>query len=179
MTLCPITELAASARVLMRGSRVRWWLVGGVALSVSAGRCWRDHEDIDIATLNRNLLDTHLRRLQETGVLLAVDGHRRYVSARFERRLTVEFVLSAGDATCWIYRRNPALRVEWSEAVLYSADGVPYLAPELVLLGKSHSRRPHDETDALEVIPMLRPDRRMFLAELLDPDHPWRGLLSS
>ncbi len=158
---------------------MRWWLVGGAALAVDAGHSWRDHDDLDIAALHLNELEAHLDRLQGTGALLSVDGRRRYVSALSERRLTVDFVLSAGDAQCWIYRRDPALRVEWSRAVLHSGDGVPYLTPELVLLSKSRSLRPNDEVDAREVIPTLDADRSAFLAARLGSDHPWHGLLRS
>ena len=42
----------------------------------------------------------------------------------------------------------PASRKPWDEAVLTSADGVPYLAPELQLLFKSRDVREKDDVDA-------------------------------
>jgi len=63
------------------------------------------------------------------------------------------------------------------EAVLRTADGVPYLAPELQLLFKSEAPREKDDVDTREVIPELDPTRRARLADLLPGDHPWERLL--
>jgi hypothetical protein len=182
-----LIDLIETAQALMRDARLRWWLVGGVALSLHAGRSWRSHDDLDLAALHSDAsaLDGHLDRLVRAGSLLVadgvgpdVDGGRRYVSALRERRLPVEFLLSEGDTAGWIYRRDATLRVPWSQAVLCSDGDVPYLAPELVLLSKSRSNRARDELDAREAIPDLEVHRRSLLASRIAADHPWQSLLS-
>jgi len=59
-----------------------------------------------------------------------------------------------------------------------TADGVPYLAPQLQLLSKSTTRRPKDDLDAAEVIPLLDEPEREFLASVLPSGHPWQRLLA-
>lgn len=179
MTENAADELAGIAEVLMTGANSRWWLTGGVALAVSVGSCWRDHSDIDIATLYGDALDTHLELLESRGALEHDGKSRRYTVNLFTRRVEVEFLLSPGDDTHWVYRQDPALRVEWEHAVKRNARGVPYLAPELVLLSKSRSLRPHDHADARAVIPTLNNPSRMALAARLETGHPWIPLLNS
>ena len=74
-----------------------------------------------------------------------------------------------------IYRRDHDVRAPWSEAVLVTPDGIPYLAPELQLLFKSTRPRPKDDVDARQVIPILEGDRRARLSRLLPQRHPWQG----
>jgi hypothetical protein len=63
-------------------------------------------------------------------------------------------------------------------AVPVTADGIPYLAPELQLLYKSNELRPKDEVDPAEVMPALEPRQRKPLSHLLEPGHPWQQRLS-
>ena len=71
-----------------------------------------------------------------------------------------------------------AVVFEKRRAVLRTADGVPYLAPELQLLYKSSNARAKDDVDAAEVIPSLDAGRQELLSRLLGPDHPWQRLLA-
>ena len=80
----------------------------------------------------------------------------------------------------WICRRNSGSRRPWREVLRISADGIPYLSPEIVLLFKAKYRRAKDEADLQSVLPMLDDDRRTWLAAALDrvhPNHPWRNHL--
>jgi hypothetical protein len=156
----PCARYGELVRAAMKGAdEVHWWVVGGIALTLWVGRPWREHDDIDIAMVDdRASRAFRAKRRPEADVL------------------PVEFVPSAATAKCWVSRRDPTLRVPWSKAVL-SAVEVPVLAPELVLLGKSHGARTIDDEDATEVVPLLSPDARRFLAEHLSPTHRWQNLL--
>jgi hypothetical protein len=70
-------------------------------------------------------------------------------------------------------------RTIWTgEVVERTADGVPYLAPEVVLLFKARNARNKDEADLYTVLPELDDARLRWLdgaLALVDPDHPWRG----
>jgi hypothetical protein len=57
-----------------------------------------------------------------------------------------------------------------------SPEGIPYLAPEIVLLFKARHDRPKDQGDFTGVLPLLNPGRRAWLAAALarvHPGHPW------
>lgn len=56
----------------------------------------------------------------------------------------------------------------WDIAVLRTAEGTPYLAPEL---------RSKDGVDAVEVIPCLNAQQRDLLSRLLESNHPWQRRL--
>ena len=88
----------------------------------------------------------------------------------------LDVTVGDGTQTHWIYRRDPEVTRPWHEAVLHTAGGVPYLAPEVQLLFKSKDSRSKDDLDAAEVIPGLTPTRLEFLSSHLDSNHPWRGL---
>jgi hypothetical protein len=170
----------------------RWWITGGRALELHLGRTWRGHEDADVGMVRREvpLLGSVL---SSWDVHLAAAGHlsrwtgrplqagsaennlwcRRSADGPWELDVTV----GEGDSGAWIYRRDPAIRIPWDEAVLHSDGGLCYLAPELQLLFKSKDVRPKDDVDAREVIPSLEPHRQQRLARLLPEPHPWRALL--
>jgi hypothetical protein len=81
-----------------------------------------------------------------------------------------------GTSTEWICRRHPEIRVPWSDAVLSSAEGIPYLAPQLQLLMKATDTRPKDDADFAAVFPRLATDAAGWLTAMLRryyPDHRW------
>jgi len=86
--------------------------------------------------------------------------------------------VGSGTDDRWVYRRDETVTRSWHEAVLRSADGIPYLAPELQLLFKSKAPRAKDDVDAGHVVPRLEPARRRSLGALLPGDHPWQQLLA-
>lgn len=90
----------------------------------------------------------------------------------------MDITIGEGTADDWIYRRDTSVKVPWDRAVLYTATGIPFLAPELQLLYKSTGRRPKDNVDATVVIPTLNLRQQEFLAMQLGPAHPWRRLLA-
>ena len=90
----------------------------------------------------------------------------------------LDVTISEGSDDNWIYRRDPTIHVPWDMAVLRTAEGIPYLAPELQLLYKSKGMRSKDDIDAAEVIPSLDARRRELLSRLLDSNHPWQRRLA-
>ena len=178
----------ADAVAAFRNAPVRWWVCGGHALELYVGRTWRAHDDTDIGVLRGDL--PRLRtvfvhwdiQVASEGVLSSWDGHEPRLDWR-ENNLwcrrgprapwSLDVTVGDGDTVHWIYRRDPSVQVPWAEALLYTHDGIPYLAPELQLLFKSSRPRPKDTIDATEVIPLLDAARRRRLAALLPPAHPW------
>lgn len=83
------------------------------------------------------------------------------------------------DGDTWICRHNTAIRLPYTEVVRRTADGVPYLAPELVLLFKAKHARPKDEADFAEALARMSAHERTTLAELIARTHPGHRWLAS
>jgi len=179
---------------VMAGLGVRWWIAGGFALEAFAGRSWRGHEDIDIGVLARDqaIVREHVEgwepfaadppgqlRPWSKGEELREPVHDIWVRRGLGLPWAFQVMLNPGDAGALVYRREPSIRIRWEKA-LFEIDGVSYLAPEVQLLFKSKGRREKDERDLAEVLPLLGPERREWLAEMLartDARHPWLGVV--
>ena len=80
------------------------------------------------------------------------------------------------EGDTWVCRRDPAIRRPVAEVIDRTDDGVPYLAPEVVLLFKAKAAREKDELDLERALPLLEPARRAWLADalrLVHPGHAW------
>ncbi|WP_312417986.1 hypothetical protein [Shinella sp.] len=91
-----------------------------------------------------------------------------------------DMMLEEGTPQTWIYKRDPSIRRSRCEMVQLTADGIPYLAPEAVLLFKAKYRREKDEADFARAVPMLGKDRRRWLKACIakaDPRHVWLAAL--
>lgn len=169
----------------------RWWISGGLALDLFAGRSWRAHEDTDVGVMRRDV--PRLRTVTKSwdvqvaaaGILstwrdqvLDSEQHENNLWCRKDPRQPwcLDLTIGEGDDEFWIYRRDPQIIAEWKSAVLYSSEGIPYLAPEIQLLYKSKEIRDKDETDAREVIPILNAERQAWLFSQLPLEHPWRRI---
>ncbi|MEP7023660.1 MAG: hypothetical protein ABJB47_07585, partial [Actinomycetota bacterium] len=82
------------------------------------------------------------------------------------------------DGSTWICRRDETIRRPYSEVIMTTDEGVPYMAPEIVLLFKAKHGRDKDEADFTGVLPLLSPDRRAWLAGALSGVHPGHHWLS-
>ena len=75
-----------------------------------------------------------------------------------------------------ICRRDETIRLPYRDIIHQTRNGIPYLAPELVLLFKAKHARPKDQADFDATVPHMSPDQREALAALLarvHPGHPW------
>jgi hypothetical protein len=182
------------AQVVQRfgGSRARWWICGGHALEQHTNDGWRTHGDVDVGILRGELPDfaallsdselwvAAASRLEPyVGQTLTDSAHQNNVWVREAGAWRLDIQLGGGDAHKWTYRRDPSLHRALEKAVLRSAAGLPYLAPDLQLLFKSTSIREKDTLDARRVIPVLESHERDFLVRALPPAHPWHALLDA
>ena len=170
----------------------RWWIGGGRALELHLGRAWREHDDTDIGILRRDAprlaevlpgwelfvaAGGRVARWDGTALLAGRSQNNVWCRRDVGGPWQLDVTIGEGDDDTWAYRRDPSFRLPWDEAVLHTAAGVPYLAPDLQLLYKSKSCRLKDDVDAAEVIPVLDDVRRERLARRLPADHPWRQWL--
>jgi hypothetical protein len=90
-------------------------------------------------------------------------------------------MLAASDGDYWIYHRGRGtLREPLADITMTTNSGLPYLAPEIVLLFKSRGMRPKDHEDFLDVKDLLDEPRRQWLIERTAPrypTHPWLAML--
>ncbi|NIK56940.1 nucleotidyltransferase domain-containing protein [Kribbella shirazensis] len=166
----------------------RYWIAGGWALDLFVDRVRRPHTDVDVLVLARDLdrvaetftdprptvenPNTGEQRPWEPGEPLTPGPDvLAFPDDLFPAPLRI--ILAASDDTDWIYHRGRGtVRKPLDEITLASSDGIPYLAPEIVLLFKSRSDRPKDTEDFHDVATHLDPHRRTWLHDHIAPRHP-------
>lgn len=162
---------------------LRWGIAGGWALDLFLGRETRPHHDVDVAVLRRDLtaLRGALPRWTWTRAVRGRPGERRDLAAGElveppdhevyatspDGATRLEILLNDAAGDVWVYRRDPRVTLALRQTFLRSAGGVPYLAPEIVLLFKSKRPRPIDRADRDLVLPHLGARRRAWLDEAL------------
>ncbi|HYA09287.1 MAG TPA: hypothetical protein VEG24_06825 [Gaiellaceae bacterium] len=145
-----------------------WWIAGGWALDLFAGRALRPHEDLDVMVLRR---DAERLPAALPGWELEDKGSSLWSRPREAERWHLEFVLDDADGDTWRYRRDA--RVTRPLGSLGAPRGP--LAPEVVLLYKAKDDGEKARFDFAGVVPLLPPDARAWLrgaVELAHPDSP-------
>ena len=169
-----------------------WYISGGWALDLFLGRVTRLHHDVDVSVPYPAQLDLR-KHLTERGWKLVTPFEKRleawppHMQLQLPRHQVhahredafIDFLLTEMDGI-WKYRREPAAIRSLERIGLWTEGGIPYLAPELVLLFKSkntsNQERPKDQLDYEKILPHLEPERRAWLRWALvatSPDHPW------
>ena len=118
----------------------RWWINGGYALELHLGRSWRSHDDLDIGVLRASIpalagvLPGWDIRVAASGILFPWNGtvplveesqNNLWCREDIGRPWCLDVTVGDGDEKSWVFRRNPAIRIPWKEAVLRSERGVP------------------------------------------------------
>jgi hypothetical protein len=170
-----------------------WCVVGGWALDLWHGAETRLHEDIEFTVLREDL--AMFRQVLADFRFHAVgDGQVRPLRADEAPPADIaqvwcedvaagcwraDMMLEDGTPETWIYKRDPSIRRSRCEMVQVTADRIPYLAPEAVLLFKAKYQREKDEADFARAVPMLDEDRRCWLKACIAKAHPDHGWLAA
>lgn len=178
----------AEVAARLRGVRARWYVVAGWAVDLFLERSTRPHQDLEIATPRADF-DALRTALADLDFFVVGDGNRYPLEpARLEEHFqtwgwdparatyVVDVFRDPHDGDQWICRRDPSIRRPYEELVRRDADGVPYLAPEVVMLFKAKHCRAKDEDDWELVRPRLDDRQRAWLLaalELVHPGHRW------
>ena len=176
----------------MKDAPFEWYISGGWALELFTGRVQRVHHDVDIIVPRRSQMDLQ-KYLTERGWKLITPFEKRLEPWPAHMRLELprhqihayrndnfmDLLLTDMDDV-WRYRREPLILRSKEKMSLRTGSGIPYLAPELVLLFKSKNTsnhdRPKDQLDFEKALPHLEPERRAWLYWALmatSPDHVW------
>ncbi|WP_433086774.1 nucleotidyltransferase domain-containing protein [Dactylosporangium sp. CA-052675] len=173
----------------LAGTVTPWCVAAGWALDLFLGRQTREHGDIEIAIPAAAFPEVRDRfpgyvfdavssgRIWQnaTSDVLAAT-HQTWLRDPATGDYLLDVFREPHDDDTWICRRDEKIRLPYRDVVLHTRDGIPYLAPELVLLFKAKHARPKDQSDFDETVPHMTPARRGALAELLSrvhPGHPW------
>lgn len=176
---------------LMHGFSKPWFVAGGWGVDLFLGRATRVHEDIEIAILRRDqeALWRHFSGwgLEKVvpqgggshpwnGEWLAPPIHEIHVKRTEGEVPRLEILIDEAWGDTWRFRRNLAVTRPLAELGLHSPEGIPFLAPEVVLLYKAKNSRPHDEQDFRAALLELDANQRRWLRGALGtvhPGHPW------
>jgi hypothetical protein len=170
-----------------------WCVAAGWALDLFRGRQTREHGDLEIAIPAAGFgeirgrfdgyvfdgVGNHRIWPDATAEVLAVT-HQTWLRDPVSGGYLVDVFREPHDGDTWICRHHPTIRLPYAEIVRHTGDGVPYLAPELVLLFKAKGPRPKDERDFEGAVPHLDAAARGRLAELIAhayPGHRWLAAL--
>ena len=180
----------APAQVAERlaGVATPWYVAGGWAVDLHLGGTLREHEDLEIAIPEAGFAEI-AGRFPELAFFVAGDGkvvpagpaalaahHQTWALDAAAGVWRFDVFREPHDGDVWISRRNASLRRPYAEIIRRTPDGIPYLAPDVVLLFKAKHRRPKDERDHAAVAPRLTAAERSWLdsaLELVHPGHPW------
>ncbi|HEX5907598.1 MAG TPA: hypothetical protein VFY56_11315 [Propionibacteriaceae bacterium] len=83
------------------------------------------------------------------------------------------------DGDTWICRRDTSIRRPYSEVFEVSADGIPYLKPEICLLFKAKAVRDKDRADFEAALSRMSSAQRAWLHTALERVHPDHGWISA
>jgi hypothetical protein len=173
-----------------------WWVSGGWAIDLFLGRQTRGHDDIDVQVLRRDhqmvrglfgAWDMQAAlppprdeswpfrpwRLDE---LLDPAVHDIWCRPAETQPWAIQLMIADTRDGMWVFRRSPAITRPLDVVGCVSAEGIPYLAPEIQLLYKAKGLRPKDQADFEQALPALDQERREWLRDALSavhPHHPW------
>jgi hypothetical protein len=179
----------------LAGTAVPWCVAAGWALDLFRGEQSRAHGDLEIAVPAARFAEIRDRFPEYefdavgSGRVWAGAGpevlavtHQTWLRDPASGRFLLDVFREPHDDGTWVCRRDPGLRLPYDAVVERTADGVPYLVPELVLLFKAKATRPKDDADFDGVLPLLSRARRDALRgwlTRLHPGHPWLRKLAS
>ena len=174
----------------LSGLTAPWYVAAGWALDLFRGAQSRAHEDLEIAVpaghfdevaarfTDCDLYVPHPDSLRPFTAETATTSHQTWAVPRSTGRWCVDIFREPHDDGRWVCRRDETLRLPYDEIIEHDREGIPFLAPEFVLLFKAKLDRDKDRADLWGVLPLLDEARRGRLAQLLTRVHPGHSWLA-
>ena len=175
----------------LAGVSTPWYVAAGWALDLFRGGQIREHGDLEIGVPCARFPEIQERFTQHyvfDGVgserswenvapeVLAAT-HQTWLRDPATGQYLVDVFREPHDGDTWICRRDETIRFPYDDIILRTEDGIPYLAPELVLLFKAKAVRAKDQADFDATLPQMRLHQREMLARLLKQVHPGHAWL--
>ena len=175
--------------------RAPFYFAGGWAIDLHLGRVTRNHHDIDALVMRRDHLLLHkaLKQFSLKKIIPHPDGkppnrgaivewpagerlelpvHQINAYRTGESEPAFQVMLAESRGSDWIFRRNPDVSMPISKMGFHPLWGLPYLAPEIVLLFKAKHLEARDRVDFDHAIPALSVDARRWLRDAIEKTHP-------
>jgi aminoglycoside-2''-adenylyltransferase len=176
------------AAELLGGVDLPWYVAAGWAIDLFLGGDWREHEDLEIAVPNTRFDEvTEVLAGFEIFVITAhaeatplvdardrlMDTHQTWVREPASGKWRFDLFREPSDGDTWICRRDPAIRLPYTQVIEWTEDGIPYGRPEIVLLFKAkHVGEAKNQADFEAALPRLDARRRDWLRDALEQVHP-------
>jgi hypothetical protein len=141
----------------------------------------RDQHAFRRALAGWQLFGTHAERLRpwETNERLEAPVNQAWGRRGSDSGWCLELLFADAEGDQWVYRRCTEIRRP-IDGIGFVADGVPVLAPEVVLLHKAKGTRPSDDHDVRVALPLMADPARAWLRAAITtahPGHPWLAQL--
>lgn len=163
-----------------------WFIAGGWAIDLFIGDVTRVHEDMEIgifrkdqSSLRQYLFDWEFTKIVDKVIepwnedeWLELPIHEIHAYSQNTELSELEILLNESSLFEWRFRRNLDIVRPLSVIGLNSDIGVPFLAPEIVLLYKAKNPRSKDEDDFNHVCGLLNEERRVWLKQAIAACHP-------
>ena len=193
--LKPLLEVAEALGNL----RAPFYFCGGWAIDLHLGRVTREHHDIDAQVMRRDQLGLHkaLKQFSLKKIISHPDGmppkiiewhpgerlelpvHQINAYRANESEPAFEVLLTESSDREWIFRRNPEIRMPLARIGFHPLWGLPYVAPEIVLLFKAKHLEARDRIDFDNALSALSVDARRWLRDAIEKTHPGHQWLNA
>lgn len=177
---------------VMSGFNKYWFFAGGWAIDLFLEKETRDHHDIEIGIFRedqiklKQFLSTWDFKKVFKGKFISWDDEylelpiHEILATNNANYFELEILLNECDAEIWKFRRDIKISYPLESVIMYSETGIPYLAPEIVLLYKVRNTREKDHKDFLSVKEFLKSNQQNWLRQAIkihEPKHEWLQLL--
>ena len=174
--------------------RAPFYFAGGWAIDLHLGRVTREHHDIDTLVMRRDHLLLHkaLKGFSLKKIIPHPDGmpnrgtivewrpgdklelpvHQINAYRASESEPAFQVMLAESRGSDWIFRRNRDVSMPLSRMGFHPLWGLPYLAPEIVLLFKAQHLEARDRADFDHALPVLSAEARRWLRDAIEKTHP-------
>jgi hypothetical protein len=187
---------------LLSGLTVPWWITGGWAIDLAAGHVTRDHADVNVMMLERDepalrgLTGVGIQLIADgqppgpwpagrrltvgpaLGPKPPVTGPGRRVGDRLVLRggdlpLPAEVIPASAVGAIWVYKKGSHVFTRPLADITRYWQGIPFPAPEAVLLIKARPGldRPgtdNDQRDFEATLPVLSAEQRSWLKDAIE-----------
>lgn len=182
-----------------------WWVAAGLAIDLFVGRTTREHHDADVAIDRKDAAFFHsaliswqigiavdwtevpgnsnrVLELWDAGASLPSHADALWCRPNGQEPFVFELLLNKIVDGTWHFKRDDTVTLAIDRFGLVTHDGIPYLAPEVVLLHKATSTAfdQQDTQDFEASLPLMTGDQRAWLSDSLtrfDTQHPWLLIL--
>ena len=175
----------------LAGVDVPWGIAGGWALDLFRGGRPRRHDDTEITVpagdfpsimealsgFRFDVVGLLPDRYWPVNASTLAQTHQTWVREPDRPVYHLDVFREPHEGDTWICRREPTIRLPYSAVIQHTHDGVPFLAPQIVLLFKAKAAREKDGADLDSTLRLLSPKARDWLRRALSRVHPWHPWL--